>query len=69
MKAYYHNDIIKALFDRAKKKAWSKIKDKPEVLQLLAESKGRKIDNLASNKKTRNYKQEQIDVLLNNKNK
>ena len=69
MKAYYHNDIIKALFDRAKKKAWSKIKDKPEVLQLLAESKGRKIDNLSSNKKTRNYKQEQIDVLLNNKNK
>ena len=69
MKAYYHNDIIKALFDRAKKNAWRKIKDKPEVLQLLAESKGRKIDNLASNKKTRNYKQEQIDVLLNNKNK
>ena len=69
MKAYYHNDIIKALFDRAKKKAWSKIKDKPEVLQLLRESKDRKIDNISSNKKTRNYKQEQIDVLLNNKNK
>ena len=69
MKAYYHNDIIKALFDRAKKKAWAKIKDKPEVLQLLRESKDRKIDNISSNKKTRNYKQEQIDVLLNNKNK
>ena len=27
MKAYYHNDIIKALFDRAKKNAWRKIKD------------------------------------------
>ena len=69
MKAYYHNDIIKSLFDKAKKKAWSKIKNEPEVLQLLAESKARKIDNLASNKKTRNYKQEQIEVLLNNKNK
>ena len=69
MKAYYHNDIIKALFDRAKKKAWAKIKDKPEVLQLLRESKDRKIDNISSNQKTRNYKQEQIDVLLNNKNK
>ena len=69
MKAYYHNDIIKALFDRAKKKAWSKIKNEPEVLQLLRESKDRKIDNISSNKKTRNYKQEQIDVLLNNKNK
>ena len=69
MKGYYHNDIIKALFDRAKKKAWSKIKDKPEVLQLLRESKDRKIDNISSNQKTRNYKQEQIDVLLNNKNK
>ena len=69
MKAYYHNDIIKALFDRAKKKAWSKIKNEPEVLQLLRESKDRKIDNISSNKKTRNYKKEQIDVLLNNKNK
>ena len=69
MKAYYHNDIIAALFDRAKKKAWSKIKNEPEVLLLLKESKNRKIDNLQSNKKTRNYKKEQIDVLLNKKNK
>ena len=69
MKAYYHNDMIKAIFDNAKKKAWAKIKNEPEVIQLIKESKARKIDNLASNKKTRNYKQEQIEVLLNNKNK
>ena len=69
MKAYYHNDMIKALFDRAKKNAWRKIKDKPEVIRLLAESKNRKIDNLASNKKTRNYQKEQLDALLNRKNK
>lgn len=70
MKAYYHNDIIKALFDRAKKKAWSKIKDDPEVIQLMKESKERKVDNLASNKKTRNFtREEKIQNILNNKNK
>ena len=70
MKAYYHNDIIKALFDKAKKKAWSKIKNEPEVIQLTKESKNRMIDNLQSNKKTRNYKeQEKINLLLNRKNK
>ena len=70
MKAYYHNDVIKALFDRAKKKAWSKIKNEPEVIQLTKESKDRMIDNLASNKETRNYKeQEKINLLLNRKNK
>ena len=69
MEAYYHNDMIKALFDRAKKNAWRKIKDKPEVIRLLAESKNRKIDNLTSNKKTRNYQKEQLDALLNRKNK
>ena len=70
MKAYYHNDIIKALFDRAKKKAWSKIKDDPEVIQLIKESKERKVDNLASNKKTRNFtREEKIQNILNNKNK
>ena len=70
MKAYYHNDIIKSLFDKAKKKAWSKIKNEPEVIQLTKESKNRMIDNLQSNKKTRNYKeQEKINLLLNRKNK
>ena len=70
MKAYYHNDIIKALFDRAKKKAWSKIKDDPEVIQLMKESKERKVDNLASNKKTRNFtREEKVQNILNNKNK
>ena len=70
MKAYYHNDIIKSLFDKAKKKAWSKIKNEPEVIQLTKESKNRMIDNLKSNKETRNYKkQEKINNLLNRKNK
>ena len=53
MKAYYHNDIIKKLFDSAKKKAWAKIKNTPEVKQLLRESKERVIDNRESNKQTR----------------
>ena len=53
MKAYYHTDIIKKLFDSAKKKAWSKIKNTPEVKQLLRESKERVIDNRKSNKETR----------------
>ena len=64
MKAYYHTDIIKKLFDSAKKKAWAKIKNTPEVKQLLRESKERVIDNRKSNKQTR----EQPDV-FNLKNK
>ena len=64
MKAYYHTDIIKRLFDNAKKKAWSKIKNTPEVKQLLRESKERVMDNRKSNKQTR----EQPDV-FNLKNK
>ena len=70
MKAYYHNDIIKKLFDTAKRKAWAKIKNDPRVVELTKEYKDRKIDNLASNKQTRNYKkQEEINNLLNRKNK
>ena len=68
MKAYYHNDIIKSLFENAKRKAWAKISKDPRVIQLIKEHKERKIENRASNLKTRNYKQE-IENIQNLKNK
>jgi hypothetical protein len=37
MKAYRHNQLIKALFDRAKKQAWAMMRNHPEVIRLKEE--------------------------------
>ena len=37
MKTYVHNDLIRNIFTKAQRKAWAKIKDRPEVQALIQE--------------------------------
>ena len=69
MKYYYHNLVIADIFKKAKKKAWSKIQNDPEVLQLIQEDKDMKIRGLATLDKTREFKSEKTQKILNLRNK
>ena len=57
-RTYVHNSRIAKLFDRAKKKAWAKVKQDPRAQELIKEDRDRAIrKNQARN--------ESIDRLLN----
>ena len=68
MKAYYHNKMIKNLFDNARRNAFAKIQTHPEVRKLIQEKikrdlEGREILNQTTN---RRVKETQIRNLLQN---
>ena len=69
MKAYVHNAEIKRIFQIAKRKAFNKIRNHPEVKQLIKERDNRRIDNLKSLKKTGNYRIKNKEAILNLRNK
>ena len=52
MKAYLHNKLIKNLFDRARKRAWAKMKKNNVVQTLIEEDRRRKIVEMQSLKRT-----------------
>ena len=68
--AYTHNKLIKKQLDKARKKAWSSIREHPEIQRLIQEAKQREIDKKAKTKETsiRNTNRE-AQKLLNRKNK
>ena len=53
MQAYYHNKLIKALFERAAKRAWADLRDNPEVQGLMNDARQRKSANRTSLHRTR----------------
>ena len=69
MKAYVHNAEIKRIFQIAKRKAFNKIRNHPEVKQLIKERDDRRIDNLKTLKKTGNYRIKNKEAILNLRNK
>ena len=69
MKAYVHNFEIKRLFERAKRKAFNKIRNHPEVIRLMETKNNRRIDNLKTLKQTGNYRATKIENIQNLKNK
>ena len=52
MKSYLHNKLIKNLFDRARKRAWAKMKKNNVVQTLIEENRRRKIVEMQSLKRT-----------------
>ena len=69
MKAYVHNAEIKRIFQLAKKRAFNKIRNHPEVRQLIKERDDRRIDNLKTLKSTGNYRRKNIENIQNLRNK
>ena len=57
-RSYVHNTRIAKLFDKAKKKAWAKVKQDPRALKLIQEDRNRAI-------RTNQARNESIDRLLN----
>ena len=56
MKAYRHNKLIKAIFDRAKKQAWAKLRGHPLVIQLKEEKRLLTLGNNRSLENTTNIR-------------
>ena len=56
MKAYRHNRLIKALFDRAKQRAWARLSNHPTVLQLKEEKRLLNLGNNLSLQNTTNIR-------------
>jgi hypothetical protein len=54
MKAYRHNILIKALFDRAIDRAWASLRDNPQVIQLQNEKRNLIRNNNTSLQNTTN---------------
>ena len=54
---YYHNIIIKRMFDKARKRAWREISDEAGIAQLIREQRMKKDLQLA--------KKDQTATLLN----
>ena len=57
MKAYRHNEVIKALFDRAKDRAWLMLRDDPLVIQLQEDRLNIRRENTFSLKSTSNIQE------------
>ena len=68
MRDYHHNKVIKKLFSDAKKAAFVKIQNDPEVRRLREEKIKRDMDSRKSLYETtnRNIKEKQIRNLLQN---
>ena len=56
MQAYRHNKLIKALFERAKKRAWARLRDHPLVIQLKEEKRRLQVGNNLSLQNTTNIR-------------
>jgi len=57
MKAYRHNILIKAIFNRAKERAWARLRHHPEVIRLKEESASLVRNNNISLQNTTNIRQ------------
>ena len=55
MKAYHHNKLIRALFRKARLKAWAQMKNDSEVQRLIAEENARKALQKRKLKKTQDF--------------
>jgi len=53
MSAYYHNRLLRRLFERARDRAWSDLRDVPEVKQLMEERRSLQSENRISLHQTR----------------
>ena len=51
-RSFPHYKKISKVFDRAKKRAWAKIKKENDVQKLLIEERNQKIQNRSANKRT-----------------
>ena len=55
MKAYMHNTLIKNRFETARKKAWAKIRNYPEVEELYQERSRKRADIFRTRRETQGY--------------
>jgi len=53
MQAYYHNKLLRSIFNRVKKRAWADLRDNPEVQGLMNEARNAKSANRTSLHQTR----------------
>ena len=66
---YKHNQLIALVFEKAKKKAWAKIQDHPEIQRLVQEGKKQIIDNnAATEKSSESFRNSTVEIIeLKNK--
>ena len=67
--SYKHNQLIALLFETAKKKAWSKIQDHPEIIRLVQKGKNQLIDNNAASEKSSESFRNNTTKIIQIKNK
>ena len=51
---YYHNIIIDNLFQKARRRAWAQMRENPEALELMEESRQKRVRKLTKKQETRN---------------
>lgn len=57
MKAYYHNKRIAQIFDEARKIAWQRVQNDPDIRKLIDEKMRRDQQNITKLNKTKRYQQ------------
>ena len=51
---YYHNIMIDRLFQQARRRAWAQMRENPEALELMEESRQKRVRKLTKKQETRN---------------
>lgn len=51
---YYHNIIIDNLFQKARRRAWAQMRENPEAIELMEESRKKRVRKLTKKQETRN---------------